>query len=159
MPKLIDGPLVGYPRVFGIAWAFVAHTDEIAISTRKCWSRFVRAYQRVQPLTIGELWAIAITLRIVLVENLRRLAEGIVAYEAARQEANRLADRLLGTGDRLEVEPVGAVLEPIARTPVGGAGGPASPAAARPGPEGAAGARLAGQSPGRPGQLGRYHRP
>ena len=34
--------------------------------------RFVRAYQRVQPLTIGELWAVAITLRIVLVENLRR---------------------------------------------------------------------------------------
>ena len=24
LPKLIDGPFVGYPRVFGIAWAFVA---------------------------------------------------------------------------------------------------------------------------------------
>jgi len=40
-------------------------------------SRFVQAYQRVQPLTIGELWAVAITLRIVLVENLRRLASSI----------------------------------------------------------------------------------
>ena len=38
-------------------------------------TRFVAAYQRVQPLTIGELWAVAITLRIMLVENLRRLAE------------------------------------------------------------------------------------
>ena len=27
LPKLADGPLAGYPRVFGIAWAFVAHTD------------------------------------------------------------------------------------------------------------------------------------
>ena len=27
LPKLADGPLEGYPRVFGIAWAFVAHTD------------------------------------------------------------------------------------------------------------------------------------
>ena len=27
LPKLADGPLQGYPRVFGIAWAFVAHTD------------------------------------------------------------------------------------------------------------------------------------
>ena len=35
----------------------------------------MRAYQRVQPLTIGELWAVAIALRVVLVENLRRLAE------------------------------------------------------------------------------------
>ena len=37
--------------------------------------RFVKADQRVQPLTIGELWAVAISLRVVLVENLRRLAE------------------------------------------------------------------------------------
>jgi len=111
LPKLIDGPLVGYPRVFGIAWAFVAHTD--SHFDPEMLSRFVRAYQRVQPLTIGELWAVAITLRVVLVENLRRLAEGIVDYEAARQEANRLADRLLGTGDR-EIEPVGTVLDPIA---------------------------------------------
>ncbi len=27
LPKLADGPLEGYPRVFGIAWAYVAHTD------------------------------------------------------------------------------------------------------------------------------------
>ena len=27
LPKLADGPLLGYPRVFGLAWAFVAHTD------------------------------------------------------------------------------------------------------------------------------------
>ena len=49
-----------------------------------------------QPLTIGELWAVAITLRIVLVENLRRGAKRIMAGRAARQEADALADRLLG---------------------------------------------------------------
>ena len=27
LPKLAVGPFVGYPRVFGLAWAFVAHTD------------------------------------------------------------------------------------------------------------------------------------
>src|SRR5271167_530978 len=27
LPKLAEGPLQGYPRVFGVAWAFVAHTD------------------------------------------------------------------------------------------------------------------------------------
>ena len=56
----------------------------------------MRAYQRVQPLTIGELWAVAITLRIVLVENLRRAAARIVSSRAARQDADALADRLLG---------------------------------------------------------------
>ena len=77
LPKLADGPLQGYPRVFGVAWALIAHTDS-AFDIQKL-TRFVEAYQRVQPLTIGELWALAITLRITLVENLRRLAEAIVA--------------------------------------------------------------------------------
>ena len=94
LPKLTAGPLAGYPRVFGVAWAFVAHTD--SRFDPEMLRRFVRAYQRVQPLTIGELWAVAITLRIVLVENLRRGARRIVAGRAARQEADALADRLLG---------------------------------------------------------------
>src|SRR6202790_4701393 len=94
LPKLGNGPFIGYPRVFGVAWAFVAHTDSrFDPEALRC---FVRAYQRVQPLTIGELWAVAITLRIVLVENLRRAAARIVSGRAARQEADALADRLLG---------------------------------------------------------------
>ena len=96
LPKLADGPLAGYPRVFGLAWAFVAHTDSRFEPQVLC--RFVCAYQKVQPLSIGELWALAITLRIVLVENLRRAAERIADGRAARQQADTLADRLLGLG-------------------------------------------------------------
>ena len=107
LPKLADGPLAGYPRVFGLAWAFVAHTD--SRFDAHLLSRFVAAYQRVQPLTIGELWAIAITLRIVLVENLRRAAEQIASRRAVRQQADRLADRLLGVDPTL-AEPLAVVL-------------------------------------------------
>ena len=53
LPKLAAGPFAGYPRVFGIAWAFVAHTD--SRFDFEMLVRFVRAYQEVQPLTIGEL--------------------------------------------------------------------------------------------------------
>jgi cyclic beta-1,2-glucan synthetase len=98
LPKLAGGPFAGYPRVFGLAWAFVAHTDSRFEPEILC--RYVGAYQEVQPLTIGELWAVAITLRIVLVENLRRLAGRIVHNRVARQEADDLADRLLGVGGR-----------------------------------------------------------
>jgi len=98
LPKLAEGPLAGYPRVLGMAWAFVAHTD--SRFDAHLLSRFVGAYQRVQPLTIGELWAVAITLRIVLVENLRRAADLIASRRAVRQQADRLADRLLGVGGR-----------------------------------------------------------
>ncbi|HEX9814801.1 MAG TPA: glycosyl transferase, partial [Myxococcota bacterium] len=96
LPKLAQGHLKGYPRVFGIAWAFVAHTD--SHFDPEILRRFVRAYQQVTPLEIGELWAVAIALRIVLVENLRRLAERIVGSREGRDEADRVADRLLGAG-------------------------------------------------------------
>jgi cyclic beta-1,2-glucan glucanotransferase len=107
LPKLSDGPFRGYPRVFGVTWAFVAHTDSRFDPDVLCC--FVRAYQSAQPLTIGELWAVAITMRIALVENLRRLAERIVLGRAARQEADDLANRLLGVGGS-PAEPVSAVL-------------------------------------------------
>src|SRR6201987_2631700 len=76
LPKLSVGHLEGYPRVFGVAWAYIAHTD--SRFDPEILRRFIMAYQRVQPLTIGELWAVAITLRVVLVENLRRVSERIV---------------------------------------------------------------------------------
>ncbi|MDZ5697492.1 GH36-type glycosyl hydrolase domain-containing protein [Chelativorans sp. M5D2P16] len=95
LPKLSEGPLAGYPRVLGLAWAFVAHTD--SLFDREKLRRFLVAYQRVQPLTIGELWAVAITLRIVLIENLRRLADQMTVGRAARADAAALAGRLLAS--------------------------------------------------------------
>jgi len=96
LPKLATGPFVGYPRVLGLSWAYVAHTDSHFESETLC--EFVRAYQRVQPLTIGELWAVPITLRIVLVENLRRAATRIIENRLERQQANTIADAILGVG-------------------------------------------------------------
>ncbi|WP_204352691.1 GH36-type glycosyl hydrolase domain-containing protein [Salinicola halophilus] len=93
LPKLADGPFTGYPRVFGLTWAFVAHTDSRFDAATLI--RFLDAYQRVQPLTIGELWAVAISLRLVLVENVRRLGEQIVEARDARNAADALCERLL----------------------------------------------------------------
>jgi len=115
LPKLAQGFLEGYPRVFGLAWAFVAHTD--SRFEPEMLRRFVQAYQRVQPLTIGELWAVAITLRIVLVENLRRVAEELVGRRTARDEADALADRLLPAGGRA-AEGAEVVLRRFGRTPL-----------------------------------------
>src|SRR5205809_2787899 len=118
LPKLASGPFNGYPRVFGLAWAFVAHTD--SRFDPETLRQFVRAYQRVQPLTIGELWSVAITLRIVLVANLRRGARRIVTSRAARQEADGLADRLLGVNAR-PAEPFRPVFQHYEQAPLPGA--------------------------------------
>ncbi|HZC45840.1 MAG TPA: protein ndvB, partial [Candidatus Acidoferrum sp.] len=115
LPKLADGPLEGYPRVFGVAWAYVAHTD--SHFDPNTLARFVQAYQRVQPLTIGELWAVAITLRIVLVENLRRAAEQIGESRVERQRADLLADRLLGANGR-DAEPAEVVFKDFDQSPI-----------------------------------------
>jgi hypothetical protein len=68
LPKLVAGPFVGCPRVFGIAWAYVAHTD--SRFDAEALTGFMRAYQEVQPLTIGELWAVATTLRAKAAQDL-----------------------------------------------------------------------------------------
>jgi cyclic beta-1,2-glucan synthetase len=67
---------------------------------------FVNSYQRVAPLTIGELWAWPSMLKLALVENLRRLAEETLEAREARLAADdyvlRMEDRagpaaLMGT--------------------------------------------------------------
>nr|WP_255702015.1 glucoamylase family protein [Bordetella sp. LUAb4] len=93
LPKLAEGPFAGYPRVLGVAWAFVAHTD--SNFDPESLRGFVAAYQSVQALTIGELWAVAVTVRIVMLENLRRLAEEMSSGRRARDSADELADTLL----------------------------------------------------------------
>ncbi len=98
LPKLAEGPFAGYPRVLGLVWAYVAHTD--SLMSGPVLTRFVQAYQRVQPLTIGELWAIAITLRIVLIENMRRLALQIVEGHDLRLQADAIVDAVLAAAQK-----------------------------------------------------------
>ncbi|TVP69706.1 MAG: DUF3131 domain-containing protein [Rhodobacteraceae bacterium] len=107
LPKLADGPFAGYPRVFGMTWAYVAHTDSLL--SGPVLVRFVESYQQVSPLSIGELWAVAITLRIVLVENMRRLADQITKGEALRLIADDIVDRVLAA----RKEPAGAVQDTL----------------------------------------------
>ncbi len=115
LPKLTNGQFAGYPRIFGIAWDIVAHTDSGFDEERL--TQYITAYQRVQPLTIGELWALAITLRLTLVENLRRIALSIAERHAAYQAANAIADRLTGIESESE-ESIKAVLRSLSSGPL-----------------------------------------
>jgi len=93
LPKLAEGDFKDYPRIYALSVALIAHTDShLDTETLR---RFINAYQKVSPLSIGELWAVAISLRLALVENLRRLATRIVVARTERDEADRLADKLL----------------------------------------------------------------
>ncbi|MDO8252694.1 MAG: carbohydrate-binding protein, partial [Rhodoferax sp.] len=92
LPILLDEPLAGLPRVYGVAWAFVAHTDgafdeDLAV-------QFLGAYQETRELNLSEMWALPTTLRVVLIENLRRLAERVATNKAAREVANLCCDHI-----------------------------------------------------------------
>jgi len=98
LPVLASAGLGGLPRVYAIAWAYVSHADSAFEPAMLV--EFLRAYQEVHALTQGELWALPTTLRVVLVENLRRLAERVATEAAARDTAHALCDGLsAATGD------------------------------------------------------------
>lgn len=113
LPVLQDEPLVGLPRIYGVAWALVAHTDGAFDETLV--THFLQAYQERRELSQGELWALPTTLRAVLVENLRRLADRMAAQKAAREVANLCADRI----DTLHLGSVQAMLAAMERRGVG----------------------------------------
>ena len=106
-------------------------TPTAAWSPRRCGASCA-AFQRVQPLTIGELWAIPIALRLVLVENLRRLAERIV-QRPGRAPGRRRARRRAARARRADRAAALALQRLEAAPPVARLHGAARPAAARAG--------------------------
>jgi len=83
----------GVPRVYHLALQLVAHGD--GLIGRGTLMRFIAAYQSVQPLLLGELWAIPIMLRLALIENLRRVAARVAAAYTERETAGVWADSML----------------------------------------------------------------
>jgi cyclic beta-1,2-glucan synthetase len=92
LPVLVEEPLAGLPRIYGVAWAFVAHTD--GAFDEELLAAFLGAYQETRELKLSEMWALPTTLRVVLIENLRRLAERVACNKAAREAANLCFDSL-----------------------------------------------------------------
>ncbi|MDR3542889.1 MAG: glucoamylase family protein [Desulfosporosinus sp.] len=87
LPCNASGDFQGYPRIYGLLVELIEHTDsQLQSDTLK---EFINAYQVHVPLSSGELWAIPIMLRIVLLENIRRLAEQILFTQAEREAADQ----------------------------------------------------------------------
>lgn len=72
LPRLANGMSAGLPRIYDIALSAISHGD--GRFDQDSLHRFVAAYQATAPLSLGELWAIPIMLRLALIENLRRVA-------------------------------------------------------------------------------------
>jgi len=93
LPRLAIGPSAHLPRVYDLALEVISHGDgRIDAETL---ARFVAAYQTVTPLTLGELWAIPIMLRLALIENLRRVGARITAARIHLNQAQEWATQMM----------------------------------------------------------------
>jgi cellobiose phosphorylase len=92
LPRLLSGPSAGHPRVYDIALETISHGDGRV--DPETLGSFVEAYQTVTFLTLGELWAIPIMLRLALIENLRRAGARIAAGMIDRNRAAQWADQM-----------------------------------------------------------------
>lgn len=97
LPKLAEGAFQGYPRVYLLARELITHTaGRVDLDTLV---DFTGAYQRTSQLSIGEIWAIPIMLRLALVEDLARLADGVVAVRQDRDKARQWHGELTDSAD------------------------------------------------------------
>ena len=98
LPRLLNGPSAGYPRVYDLALELISHVDG-RINTEILQS-FVSAYQRGRNLKLGELWAVPIMMRQALIENLRRVASRIATGTLDRNTANQWADLFIECAEK-----------------------------------------------------------
>ena len=115
LPQLAEGPSAGLPRVYDIALENISHGD--GKLDPALLARFVTAYQTVSPLTLGELWAIPIMLRLALIENLRRVTARVMAAWHDQKLAQKWADKLIETAERDRKSVLLAVAEMAASKP------------------------------------------
>ena len=87
LPQLVNAQVPGTPRVYDLAIELISHShgrvDKLGLMA------FVEAYQSLQPLRLGELWAIPIMLRLALIENLRRVVASVTSERRDRELAGR----------------------------------------------------------------------
>ncbi|MFZ3259665.1 MAG: glucoamylase family protein [Thiobacillus sp.] len=97
LPRLADGPSAGFPRIYDLALELISHMDGRVDSDNA--TQFIAAYQTVEPLKLGELWAFPIMLQLALLENLRRVGVRIAQRREERDAAITWADRMLATAE------------------------------------------------------------
>ncbi len=105
LPLLTEGPSKGFARVYDIALEAISHGD--GRLDLESLPRLISAYQSVDVLRLGELWAIPIMLRLAMIENLRRVGTRIAKGMTERTEAAHWADQMMTVA---QTDPKGLVL-------------------------------------------------
>jgi cyclic beta-1,2-glucan synthetase len=115
LPRLVAAPSAGIPRVYDLVLELVSHAHgRLDIEGLRA---FVAAYQSVQPLRLGELWAIPIMLRLALIENLHRVVASVTAGRRDREAAGAWVERMIETASSAPTRVVLVLAEMIEADP------------------------------------------
>ncbi len=98
LPRLAIGSSAGFPRIYDLALELISHMDGRVDSDNT--TQFIAAYQTVDPLKLGELWAFPIMLQLAVLENLRRVALRVARRREERDAAIAWADRMLEVAEQ-----------------------------------------------------------
>ncbi|MBS1688369.1 MAG: cyclic beta 1-2 glucan synthetase, partial [Bacteroidetes bacterium] len=98
LPSLANGPSASLPRVYDLALEIISHSD--GRIDMESLSGFIKAYQSVTPLQLGELWAIPIMLRLALLENMRRVSVRIAIDRINQNLADYWARQMMETVEK-----------------------------------------------------------
>jgi len=113
IPCLTEGPYKNLPRIYAIAVEYISHVD--AQVDEESLRTFFQSYQQVTPLKLGELWAIPTMLRLILIENLRRITVQLRQDKKDRDLANYQMDRAEEVNTRKPSEQVKVISEMSAK--------------------------------------------
>jgi len=95
LPNLANSISAGMPRVYDIVLEIISHSDGRVDVTSL--SSFIAAYQTHTTLTLGELWAIPIMLRLAIIENLRRVSGKIALDMIDHNLADYWSEKMITT--------------------------------------------------------------
>ncbi len=113
LPWLSDGPHRNLPRVYALAVELITHVD--GRFDEASANGFIAAYQEGSALSLGELWAFPIMLRMALIEVVRRVAERVALARSERDQAGIWAERFRVTAEQDPTDLV-MVLADLARS-------------------------------------------
>jgi hypothetical protein len=98
LPQLLDGTVGGNTRIYDIVLQIISHSDgRIDVESL---GGFVKAYQTITNLQLGELWAIPLMLRLALIENIRRVSSRVAVGRVDKNLADYWGEKMIETAGK-----------------------------------------------------------
>ncbi|MCH8548154.1 MAG: glycosyltransferase 36 [Balneolaceae bacterium] len=87
IPICASGDYEGLPRVYELALNYLTNTDNVL--DMDVLLEYIKSYQQIETLTQGEIWAIPIMIRLILIEKLAQKASKVVDRKLIKLEAEK----------------------------------------------------------------------